>query len=531
MSQGLADSLNLELAWGRLKFDRPERCFLSHPFLLPLVELNLPEWLESIRRRLIAGYIPSPCLTVQAPKGHWQVRPGSSLRLDDEIVMNALIGRYLPNIYAELRESQGGPDIAYQLVAGANRRDWVRRGFTVWREFRQKSEQRLRNGARYVLFADISAFYENIDLGRLASDLRRLNFDEESAALVSECLNRWAQPRGKGIPQGYSAADILAKVYLASVDSNLRNEGFDHLRYVDDVRIFCATFQEAQRALLNLTDLLRLRGLNVQSAKTYIMDAHQALTEIDGVGPVISQIHSDLLDEIREEIAGAYGTVADLERLVEQNPDNPPVEVLERAFVQHFLERGSEFDKSLFHFLLTRLGTVQSRIAVDYCLGALSQYPEETGYLTKYFEKIGLFDNEHDRIVEFLSSESALYDYQNYLILKSYFDRGLPYPGIVTKCRAYIRDLTKPHWLRAYAAALVSTAREAADMEFFEAQYLACRDDVERATCICCTAGMELRRRNEFWGRVRRDGNLEERACRWVRAQVAPGDVQMPAPV
>ena len=41
MSQELADSLNLELAWARLKFDRPDRCFLSHPFLLQLVELNL----------------------------------------------------------------------------------------------------------------------------------------------------------------------------------------------------------------------------------------------------------------------------------------------------------------------------------------------------------------------------------------------------------------------------------------------------------------------------------------------------------
>src|SRR6266849_1420657 len=172
MSQELADSLNLDLAWVRLKFDRPDRCFLSHPFLLPLIELNLPGWLEAVRQRLIAGYIPSTCLTVPVPKGKWQVRPGASLELEDEIVFNALVGRYLPNIYEELRESQGDPDTAYQLVRGANRREWVRRGFPVWREFRQKSEQRVQRGARFVLFAAISAFYENIDLNRLSSDLR-----------------------------------------------------------------------------------------------------------------------------------------------------------------------------------------------------------------------------------------------------------------------------------------------------------------------------------------------------------------------
>lgn len=520
MSQELADSLNFELAWARLKFDHPDRCFLSNPFLLELIELNLPDWLESVRRRVAEGYVPSSCFIVQAPKGNWQVRPGASLRPEDEIVFNALLGRYLPNIYEALRESQGDPDVAYQLSRGTNRREWVFRGFPVWTQFRQKSKERLVRGSRYVLFADISAFYENVDLGRLASDIRRLGFDAESATLLSDCLNRWAQPRGKGIPQGYTAADILAKVYLAAVDRNLRNEGFDHLRYVDDVRVFCGTFHEAQRALLLLTELLRVRGLNIQSAKTFIHEAEQASLEIDGVGPVIANIHNELVEDLRNEIAGSYGTISDLERIVEENPENPPTEVLERAFNQFFLlDPVAGFDKSLFHFLLTRLGTVHSRLAVEYCLNALRLYPEETEAITRYFEKVGLFDAEHERIAEFLNSESSLYDYQAYLLLKFYFDIAITYPGIIAICRRYIRDLAKPHWLRAYAAALVSATHDAADMEFFEAQYGALRDDIERATCICCSGGMETRRRNEFLGRVRRDGDLEARACRWVRAQ------------
>src|SRR5208337_153919 len=372
----------------------------------------------------------------------------------------ALLGRYLQNVDNELRESQGDPDVAYQLTRGANRRDWVRRGVVVWREWRQKSKERLERGARYVLFADISAFYENIDLPRLASDVRRLNFDPESAALLSECLNKWAQPRGKGLPQGYTGADILAKVYLASLDRSLRNEGFDHLRYVDDVRVFCATFQEAQRALLLLTELLRVRGLNVQSAKTFIHETPQASLEIDGVGPIIANIHGELLDDIRNEIAGSYGTISDLEKIVQENPDNPPAEVLETAFVQFFLDQARGFDKSLFHFLLTRLGTIRSRIAIEYCLIALRLHPEETEAITKYFEKIGLEDNEHERIVDFLNSESAFYHYQNYLLLKVYFDIDSPHPGIIAICRRYVRDMAKPHWLRAYAAALIAIGRQ-----------------------------------------------------------------------
>src|ERR1700686_3230566 len=103
MSQQLADSLNLQLAWARLKFDRPDRGFLSHPFLLDLIELDLAAWLDGIRRQVAVGFVPSACLTVQAPKGNWQVRPGAYLRLEDEVVLNALIGEYLANISADLK--------------------------------------------------------------------------------------------------------------------------------------------------------------------------------------------------------------------------------------------------------------------------------------------------------------------------------------------------------------------------------------------------------------------------------------------
>ena len=56
-------------------------------------------------------------------------------------------------------------------------------------------------------------------------------------------------------------------------------------------------------------------------------------------------------------------------------------------------------------------------------------------------------------------------------------------------------------------------------MEYLEARYPDCRDDLERATLICSSRMLEVRRRNEFHGRARQDGDLEERACRWVRAQ------------
>lgn len=333
------------------------------------------------------------------------------------------------------------------------------------------------SGATHVLFADISAFYENIDLPRLASDLRRVGMDNETAVLLSACLNRWAQPRGKGIPQGYTAADILAKLYLAPVDTNLRNEGFQHLRYVDDIRVFCRTHREAQSALLLLTDLLRGRGLNVQSAKTFIRDAEQAEREIDGVSPIIAGIQNELLEEIRDQfVDSGYGTVADLERLTAQDPDHPPLEVLERAFAEYFRQGTREFDKTLFHYLLTRLAATDSRIAVGYCLSTLRERPEETGEILRYLSKVGLTESEHGRIAGILRSDDAIYNYQNYLILKFYSDTNLSHDEIISVSRRYIRDVSLPPWLRAYAVAIVGAHGDSADMEYLEGRYADCRD-------------------------------------------------------
>ena len=68
------------------------------------------------------------------------------------------------------------------------------------------------------------------------------------------------------------------------------NAGFVHLRYVDDFRIFCKNTSEAKKALIELTRLLRKRGLNLQSSKTKILTSSEALVEIEGLQPVIGMV-------------------------------------------------------------------------------------------------------------------------------------------------------------------------------------------------------------------------------------------------
>jgi retron-type reverse transcriptase len=106
------------------------------------------------------------------------------------------------------------------------------------------------------------------------------------ARLLSKCLNKWSLVGGRGVTQGHTPSDILAKLYLNSVDRNLSSLGFAHYRYVDDFRIFCRSLPEARRALMDLTQLLRRRGLQLASEKLEIFRADQARTKIAGIPTV-----------------------------------------------------------------------------------------------------------------------------------------------------------------------------------------------------------------------------------------------------
>ena len=209
---------------------------------------------------------------------------------------------------------------------------------------------------------------------------------------------------------------------LDSVDHNLRNSGFAHLRYVDDIRVFCRDLQQAKRAMLCLSDLLRARGLNIQSAKTKIHRRDEALLVIDGVGSVIQRINEELREELRAFVDTEYGTIAELEAVMAENPDSPPLAVLERGFRSYFIDASdSEFDKTLFHYLLTRLGAIGSPIGVDYCIAALSKRPEETEYILRYIGKLSVDDQIDSKIIEYLYTPEAIYDYQIFLVLRTIF--------------------------------------------------------------------------------------------------------------
>ncbi len=512
------EKLDLELAFRRIKADlRSDRYFVHSPIEIELAEIAFDDWLNQLRKKVAEGYRPHSALVADIPKGNGAVRPGALLALEDRVVYAAAVGAILPSINAGLGWSQGTVDFGYQLSKTQRRVEWFTNTFNSWSAFRKASLERIEKGATYVVLTDVTGFYENIDLPTLFSDLRSLGADPHVIRLLEGCLNRWCVIPNRGLPQGLSASDVLAKVYLNAIDRALADTDIDYIRYVDDMRIFCHEIPACKEALMFLTQALRRRGLNLQSAKTEILPAAEARRPIEGITPIIS----DVIKGYREFVEkmgsiNPYAPISQIEENVE--PNDPPVEVVQEAFRLNFIDKPKHFNKTLFHFLLNRLGAQKDGYALEYCLDQLAVNPQETRTLLRYVERVVGFNEAFVAIELFLNSPDCIYDYQAYEIFRWLNLVAIsPSPGLVAIARRVTFDSARPSYLRAVCRVVLQNYGTTADLDRLEAIYGSVHDDLEKGQILVSLQGLELERRNEFYARVASDGELCERAIKLVQ--------------
>jgi hypothetical protein len=322
------------------------------------------------------------------------------------------------------------------------------------------------------------------------------------------------------VPQGLSASDVLAKVYLNPIDQGMVDAQINYIRYVDDMRLFCAEVPACKKALMFLTQSLRRRGLNLQSAKTEIVSAAQAKATIEGIAPIITEVqkqYRDFLLNTMESIS-PYMTIEDIDEKI--SPDDAPVEVVREVFRQNFIDKPGKFNKTLFHYLINRLGAQFDDYALTYCFGQLAAHPQETQALLDYIGKVRKFPRDFAPIEKFLESPDCIYDYQVYQIFRWLNSLDVsPSTALVAIARRVTFDNAKPSYLRAVCRLVLQCHGTMADLERLEVSYGEAHEELERAQVLVSIKRLEIGRRNAFYGRVVGDGPLSERAIKMVKEQ------------
>jgi hypothetical protein len=523
VSKELAGLLDLHVAWRRVKLDIANRVFIGHPYSISLVESDLEDWLQS-RLSSIAkdAYAPSPMFVCDVPKENGLIRPGSHLSYTDRLVYAACVGACFGAIHHTLKWSQGEIDFSYMLAIDAKNPDWTRDRFVGWKEFDQKSVAQIEAGAPYTVLTDIAAFYENIDIGFLISDLRAIGAPPEAVDQLSACLNKWAQIPNRGIPQGQTPSDILAKLYFNNIDKNLRNMGYVHLRYVDDIRVFCGSLVQAKQLLIDLSQLLRRRGLNLQSAKTDILPANDAKVKIESVTSALRAVRTQFIAEV-VETSGAgdpYISLSEADDILEKSPDETPIEIIQKAYQDYFVADGNVFNKSLFRFLLRRLAKQEDTFAGDHSFALLELHPEETQTILSYLRSVFPMEYLEPPIIQLIRSGRIVYYYQLYQILDWFYQYcARPSEDLVDLFREICFDAKFPRYVRTTCRAFLANHGTNADLERIAAMYDYTADPSERVEIICSIRRLEKGRRNALFSRVESDGEMNRRAVKWVRSQ------------
>lgn len=527
-----ADELNLDLAWRKTKrdFGHYMNSFVNTPYVIDILDRRQDQWLANLRERLAdendgvetedSQYEPRPTRIIDVPKSQYHLRPASVLYIEDAVVYSALMLMLYDDIRESISWSAGSrrfSHILYEDKTEDNR--WQTFERDHWQDM-EDEKIRLAQEYDYVLETDVSGFYENIDIERAISVIREMTSQTAVAMELWELLDIWAEPRKRGVPQGYGPSDIIAETYLDSIDRRLENHNLDHLRFNDDFFVFCETRDEAIHTQNLLEKWFRAMGLNMKAGKTEIRDGDTAQADYEEPQSVFRELREQIEESGEEEqsappqaaspygegstppaaapYAGEEGDDGD-----EGEPDLINEEALEQAYQEHI--ENVPFDdlpRHLFRYIINHLGNADNHIAVEYCREYIRQgRPDVRRIIYKYFDDLSENSTIADELAQDITDNRLRYAYHEFVLMRWFFERDF---GSSEICHAARKTLDRDGLLEArdYAIAILGEFGDYSDWENIEMRYTQEIRPTSRAVMAYALRNFEPRHRDSFYSRI-----------------------------
>jgi len=184
------------------------------------------------------SYHPLPLMKIVVSKKNGEGRNLSIPTVRDRIAQKALLLMIEPIVEREFETC------SYAYRAGRS----VNQAVAKVLDYYEK-------GHRWVVEADIDAFFDTLDHGLLMGKVQRLLSDLWVYRLVELWIKAevWDGERlstlEKGIPQGSAISPLLANLALDELDEKMLKYGFKYVRYADDFLILCKSREKAEEAL------------------------------------------------------------------------------------------------------------------------------------------------------------------------------------------------------------------------------------------------------------------------------------------
>ncbi len=200
-------------------------------------------------------YEPSKPRIVYYPKSSGVLRPITLLRIEDQIVYQAIV-KVNANRLSNLQSKHAFVRTFGALFQGPASKFFFYDWHSAYSQFNFQIEMAFIEDQRYFSGFDLVSFYELIDHSILRKKLDQKVRSEELLDLLFRCLERWTHnPDGElrhGLPQGPDPSAFLAECVLFTLDS-LPLKNVSYLRYIDDIRLLSDSPGPIRRCLIRWT--------------------------------------------------------------------------------------------------------------------------------------------------------------------------------------------------------------------------------------------------------------------------------------
>lgn len=366
-------------------------------------------------------YHPQQALHIDIPKPGFSIRYSSETTFIDRLMYQACV-----DVIAEKFDSIHSNRIySHRLNSNwKNEKYFFRYAVEEWRKFLNDAYLELfeKDENEVLLITDLTNYYESISIKDLYNSLKfhlpdlDLSNEEKkkfsrAIEILKELLSTWCQPdTQRGIPQNRDASSFLSNIFLNSVDNEMLKYGYNYFRYMDDIRIVCKDKFEARKALKQLVNELRRKGLNVNSKKTQILDLN----------------NEDDQKEARDLLQQEDKKINQIENLLKSKKARGvqiAVPILREKTIS-LIESGGTLDRK-FRFCINRLSRLnripelRKKLELDEIttslLDELVNQPWSTDVFARYLISADLTTKHFEKIKTLLQSENKnIYEWQEF---------------------------------------------------------------------------------------------------------------------
>lgn len=351
---------------------------------------NIDQFISLTEKKDLNQFLPGACRRFIVPKDEISYRQATQLDPQDSILLTAIIYQYGQGI----EDRRLNKDIVFSYRFSPDAIHGLYSTKNAWNNFWEKAFSKSLT-SEIILYCDIADFYNQIYHRIIYNQLSKSSFPNQVNKWVKNLLNSTTANVSRGIPIGPHAMHLLAEAALIPIDNSMSSQGFDFIRYADDIIIFCDSEHSARIALASLASIIdKQQRLMLQRHKTklYNPDEFKTLCKEMIEDRPISRDEDEILKVIKKYSEGdPYRTVS-YDEISKEDWESITEDIINKIIYEYINQ--DEVDYIRLRWFYRRLTQIGHPGAIDISLKEISRIGPCFANICTYLSSVQSIDGE-----------------------------------------------------------------------------------------------------------------------------------------